>query len=408
MCALWSGTGAGDSGRDDVVDAFMRGEDPELDHALLPFDIRGTQAHVKGLVRAKVLEQADADTLVAALDELRARYDEGDFTVRPDQEDGHTAIEEALTRKHGDLGKRVHTARSRNDQVLTALRLFALDRLRRIDEHVAALGHAFEERAAAAGELIMPGYTHGQPAMPLPVETWCRSFRDALADDRHVIAAAIACLDQSPLGSAAGFGPPIPLDREFTAKELGFARVQENPVYCQQSRARFEALALTACAQVCWTIAQFASDGLLFHSKAYGFIHLPDELTTGSSLMPNKRNPDVLELLRALHPQVEGLVSQVRLLGARLPSGYHRDFQMTKRSFLTGLEQTLAGVGVCGRVVERMTFDGDAMTAACTPEIHATRRAHELVVEEGMAFRDAYQQVKEELFGKTGPGEGGA
>ena len=400
MCALWSGTGAGNDGRDDVVDTFMRGEDPELDHVLIPYDLTGTTAHVQCLGRAGVLSPDDVATLVAALQELRHRYDRGSFTLGPTDEDCHTAIEDALTAAHGELGKRVHTARSRNDQVLTALRLYALDHLRAIDAGVIALAAAFEAKAEEAGEVIMPGYTHGQPAMPLPVETWCRSFRDSLADDRRVLAAAIDCLDQSPLGSAAGFGPPIPLDRHGSAQDLGFARVQQNPVYCQQSRAKLEALALTACAQVGWTIAQFASDGLLFHSRAYGFIHLPDELTTGSSLMPNKRNPDVLELLRALHAQIEGQASMIRMLGLRLPSGYHRDFQQTKRAFLHGLSQTAAGVEVCRRVVTRLTFDTDAMTLACGPEIQATARAHELVVEQGMAFRDAYRQVKEELFGK--------
>ncbi|MGE0433468.1 MAG: lyase family protein [Planctomycetota bacterium] len=399
MCALWSGSGAGASGRDDTIDAFMRGEDPELDHQLIPYDLTGTAAHVRCLGRAGVLKADDVATLTAALQQLRERYDRGEFTLRPDHEDCHTAIEEALTDAHGELGKRVHTARSRNDQVLTALRLFALDRLRAIAGGADRLAAAFEARAVEAGQLIMPGYTHGQPAMPLPVETWARSFRDALADDRLVIAAAVECLDQSPLGSAAGFGPPIPLDRAGSATDLGFARVQHNPVYCQQSRAKFEALALTACAQVCWTMAQFAADGLLFHSRAYGFIHLPDELTTGSSLMPNKRNPDVLELLRALHAHVEGHAATIRMLGVRLPSGYHRDFQATKRAFLSGLEQTAAGVEVCRRVVERLTFDADAMTAACGPEIQATARAHQLVVEQGMAFRDAYRQVKDELFG---------
>ena len=279
--------------RDLQVDAFCVGEDTLLDHVLLPFDLRATAAHARGLGRVGVLRVEDVHRLDEALSELLAEWERGTFRIRPEQEDGHTAIEAALTERLGELGKKVHTARSRNDQVLVALRLFALDRLQRLDDALVELAQSFEARAqeADAAGLTMPGYTHGQPAMPLPASMWARSFRDALADDRRVVAVARSLHDQSPLGSASGFGPPIPLDREGTARDLGFTRVQENPVYCQQSRLKLEAFALAACAQVAWTLGQFACDGLSFTAKAYGFMRLPDGLTTGSSLMPNKRNP---------------------------------------------------------------------------------------------------------------------
>ncbi len=394
--SLWDTGDVAGGERDAVVDAFCRGEDASLDHVLLPFDVRGTAAHVRGLGRAGVLTAQEVQTLDAALDELLREWDAGRFTVGAEHEDGHTAIEDALTQRLGELGRKVHTARSRNDQVLTALRLFALEHLRQVDDAATELAEAFAAKAgeARAQGLTMPGYTHGQPAMPLEVAVWCESFRDALADDRRTLAAAIALTDQSPLGSASGFGAPIPLEREATARELGFARVQANPVYCQQSRLKLEAAALNACAQLAWTLGQFACDALLFTSPAYGFLSLPQAMTTGSSLMPNKRNPDVLELLRALHPSVEAAAAEVRMLGVRLGSGYHRDFQMSKRPFLYGLERTRTGVEVARRVVERLQFNPEAMQAALTPELYMTATAHELVIQQGIPFRDAYRQVK--------------
>lgn len=408
---LWAAAAHGSQARLPFVDAFTRGEDPELDQALLPFDLRGTIAHVRGLARVGLLKSDDADTLVRECEALLSEARAGTFRMTAEFEDCHSAIEAELTKRHGDLGRRVHTARSRNDQVLTALRLLVKDALAQVDAQAAQLARSFETVAARADAdaLQMPGFSHGQPGMPVPVSMWLLALRDGLEDDRRLLGAVRGLVDQSPLGSGAGFGPPPPikLDRAFTAGALGFERVQENPFYCQHSRPKFDALVLEALATLMRTVARFAADGLLFSTPAYAYLTLADAFTTGSSLMPNKRNQDVLELLRARAGQVAACADEVRAIGtATLTSGYHRDYQALKRPLLRGIAFTIEALPVATAAVESITFDRERLAESVSdPALHATAAAHKLVVEQGIPFRDAYRQVKQALAGKANPPE---
>ncbi len=381
---------------DSRIVSFLAGEDPVLDLMLVPQDCRASLAHARMLHGIGVLTSGELCSLEAGLLEVLSAAARGEFVIAPGDEDSHTAIENHLTARCGEAGRKIHTGRSRNDQVLTALRLWEKDQLvailEALDAYVAALGALCSRQ----GAVRMPGYTHMQAAMPTRLDVWLGSFVEAGRDDRRYLAFARESIDQCPLGTAAGFGVPvIPIDRERTAAELGFARVQLNPLYAQLSRGRLEALVLAACCQTLQGLNRLASDLLLFSTREFGFVSLPPRLCTGSSFMPQKKNADVLELVRGSFHVVLGEEAKVRTLTAGLMSGYNRDVQLSKGPLMRGVLLTLECLRVMALVVEGLQVNETACAAALTDELYATERALTLVAG-GVPFRDAYQQVAAE------------
>lgn len=388
---LWDKGGA----LDDAILRYTARDDWQLDQRLLAYDIRASIAHVRGLARAGILSEAEQAALVRELSGLAAQNEAGELRLGPDDEDGHTAIEAALVERLGDVGKKVHTGRSRNDQVLVALRLYERDAL---DELVALArdgGRALLDLARREASTPMPGYTHLQRAVPSSFGYWAASFAEGLADAMDALRAARAQVDRCPLGGAAGFGVNLPLDREGVARELGFAGIAVNPLASQSSRGIIEAAVLGAAWQLMAVLRRLAWDLSLFSMSELGFVRLPEAFTTGSSIMPQKRNPDVIELMRAACAVVQGALAEVQAIVA-LPSGYHRDLQLTKGPTLRAIDEALATARLVPRLVQGVELDRERMLAAITPECFATDRAVELAAA-GVPFRDAYRQVAAEI-----------
>ncbi len=383
------------SSTDRMVHEFTVGDDVVWDRRLVRHDCRASKAHVRMLASIGLLTAEEGERLVEALDEIIRLDAEDRFSVEP-YEDCHSAIEAFLIERLGDLGKKVHVGRSRNDQVLTALRLYQLDRLEQLHRGIEELEKALETVRTRDGAVPLPGYTHMQPAMPSSVGMWLGCFQDALKDDLVVLESVRAVIDQNPLGTAAGFGVPVlELDRKMTTGELGFGRIQENPLYAQHSRGKFEGLVIGVAGQVMYDLNRLASDLMLFTTRELGFVALPEKLCTGSSIMPQKRNPDVLELIRASYHVVLGEEGTIRRLPSNLISGYNRDVQLTKGPLMRGLDTTLRSLAMMTRIVCEMTFDVERCREAMGSELSATERAYRLVLE-GVPFRDAYRRIADE------------
>jgi argininosuccinate lyase len=377
---------------DEQVEEFTVGDDYLLDQRLVRYDCLASMAHARTLGRAGVLQEDEVERLVEELNRIIQLDQAGEFPVLPEQEDCHTAIENHLTRELGDLGEKIHTGRSRNDQVLAALRLYYREELARCKGLISGLVQSIEQFVARYGEVALPGYTHTRKAMPSSVGLWAGSFAESMAENVRLIDVAMELLDQSPLGTGAGYGVPLALDREYTAELLGFSRVQENPIYTQNSRGKFEATILHALTQVMLDLNKVATDLIVFSLPELGYFELPEELCTGSSIMPQKRNPDVLELVRARYHQVVALEFQVKNTIANLPSGYNRDLQLTKGPTMRGLEVTETTLSVMALVFDRLGVDAERCRAGLTDEVYATERVHELV-RQGVPFREAYRRV---------------
>lgn len=388
---LWDKGGDADA----AMLRYTSRDDWKLDQRLLAYDLVATRAHVEGLSRIGILSADERSVMTNALDELVRQNDAGQLVLTEADEDGHTAIESALVNKLGDVGKKVHTGRSRNDQVLVALRLYERDALDDLDKLCLDAAQTLLDLAQNEALTPLPGYTHLQRAVPSSIGLWAGGFADAMLDAVIPLRAARMLVDRSPLGAAAGYGVNLPLDREGVAKELGFADVAWNPLGSQTSRGIVEATILSAAWHVMATIRRLAWDLSLFTTSEFGFVKLPDAFTTGSSIMPQKRNPDVVELMRAACSVVQGALVEVQTIVA-LPSGYHRDLQLTKSPLLRGLDETLATLRLVPRLIGGLQFNREKMLSAITPECFATDRAVELTAS-GMPFRDAYRRVAEEL-----------
>jgi argininosuccinate lyase len=377
------------------IQRFLAGDDVILDRALFLDDVRASKAHVHGLSRVGILDAAEAAAIDEALDALSAAFSAGSFQLDDRFEDGHSAIESFLVERLGDVGKKVHTGRSRNDQVLVALRLFVRDALGRVAAEVVAAAEAFLDRAEADAETPMPGYTHLQRAVPSSIGLWLAGFAEALIDDAALVKSTARWIDACPLGTAAGYGVNLPLDRQGVSDELGFGRLLVNPVYAQNSRGKMELQALMALLQALLDVRRFAWDLSLYTTAEFAFVRLPAEYTTGSSIMPNKKNPDVVELLRAAPAPVLGAMAEVESL-LSLPSGYQRDLQATKGPVLRALAHGIDALALVPALVRTMDFDRPRMAAAITPELYATDVAVELA-RAGVPFRTAYRQVADGL-----------
>jgi argininosuccinate lyase len=370
-------------------------DDWQLDQRLLGHDVRATLAHVRGLARIDVLNDTELSQMEEALAALTASIERGELELTEADEDCHSAIESKLVEALGDTGKKVHTGRSRNDQVLVALRLYERDAIDAMIVAAREAALALLTRAEAEAMTPMPGYTHLQRAMPSSVGMWLSAIAEGLADGIDMLGAVRRLVNKSPLGTAAGFGINLPLDRAGVAEELGFAAVADNPMAAQASRGIVEIQLLTAAWQLMAIVRRFAWDVSLFATSEFAFVKLDDGLTTGSSIMPNKKNPDIVELIRAACGVVQGAIAEITGM-LSLPSGYHRDAQLTKAPLFRGIDETIATLRVVPLVVQGMNLDADRMRAAITPETFATDRAVELTAG-GMPFRDAYRKVAAEI-----------
>jgi argininosuccinate lyase len=391
---LWQKDG-GKLSRDDEVMTFMAGEDVILDRELLPFDIRASQAHVNGLVEADMLSAVEGSRLVTSLKELAEEVEQGNFEIDDRFEDGHSAIEAWLADRLGETGRKVHAGRSRNDQVAVALRLWLKDRLSTLATINADIAAVCLQRAESEAELPMPGYTHLQRAMPSSVGLWLAGHAECFLDNAQLALLTCQWLDASPLGTASGFGVNLPLAREAVAEELGFARQVVNPQCAQNSRGKVEIQALSALSAATRDLRRLAWDLSLFCTSEFNFVRLPESFCTGSSIMPNKNNPDAVELLRAVHPVVAAAGLELESV-LSLPSGYQRDLQATKPPLLRAFKAGLQALHLVPGLVSGLEWNSAAMNAAITPELHATDYANELA-RQGMPFRDAYRRAADEL-----------
>ena len=380
---------------DKDVERYTVGDDYLLDRALLKYDCIASIAHAGALRKAGILTEGERRKLVGELRRILELDTRGKFRIAPEDEDGLTAIEKHLVAALGKLGKKIHTARSRNDQVATAIRLYARDRLLDLQQELDACVGALRRRARLLGTVTMPGYTHARKAMPSSFAAWLRAAAESLQDNRIVFRAVLELLDRSPLGTGAGYGIPVfHLDRRQTARDLGFTRLQRSPLYVQNSRGKFEAIVVSALANVMFDLNKMCSDLILFSMDEIGFVRLPRNLCTGSSIMPQKRNPDVLEIARAQYHTVIANEFMIKGIIGNLMSGYNRDLQKTKKPLMESIEITGASLAIMTRVIDKLEVDADRCRQACTAEIYATEEAYRLV-RAGMPFRDAYRKVAE-------------
>lgn len=382
---------------DATIHRFTVGNDHELDERLVRFDITASKSHARTLHRGGYLTQSELDQLVTALDEVGASHERGEWHIQSEEEDCHTAIEARLIARLGELGGKVHLGRSRNDQILVCLRLYILAACTELSTRSAEVAHALTKKAEQVTEVPIPGYTHMQRAMPSTASDLLLGFATNLTESSHAIDSAKKLADRSPLGSAAGYGTPgLALDREFTATDLGFGAVQNPVTACQTSRGKAEAALAFACSLLLTDLGRLAAELCLLSTAEYGFVKLPAKMTTGSSIMPQKRNPDVFELVRGY--SAEGTAALVAILGIiqKLPSGYHRDLQLLKPHLFGIVDRTMLVLEVMREAVPGIEFREEACKAAMTSELYAAQKAFEIVKSQGISFREAYHIVAKE------------
>ncbi len=374
------------------IDRFTVGHDRELDLYLAKYDVLGSMAHVTMLHSIGLI--ADEE-LPVILRELRAIYqvaESGDFVIEDGIEDVHSQVEFMLTRKLGDMGKKIHSGRSRNDQVLVDLKLFTRDKIREVAEAVRDLFAELQQQSERYKNVLMPGYTHLQVAMPSSFGLWFGAYAESLADDMLLLEAAYRMTNRNPLGSAAGYGSSFPLNRTMTTELLGFDSMDYNVVYAQMGRGKNERNVAFALAGIAGTVAKLAFDACMFNSQNFGFVRLPDECTTGSSIMPHKKNPDVFELIRARCNKLQALPTQVVMIMNNLPCGYFRDLQEIKEVFLPAFDQLLSCLRMATYIVARMRVNEHILDDARYDLMFSVEEVNRLA-SEGMPFRDAYKKV---------------
>lgn len=385
---------------DEQLHAFTVGNDPVNDVELLPFDAEASAAHARMLGECGLLDVEEARSLVAALRELKAQAERGELQITPEQEDGHTALEVALTQRLGATGRRIHLARSRNDQVQTALRLLMRARLLDLGEALQKCARAFFDFGNRHAESPLPGYTHMRRAMPSSWGMWAAAFVEGLLEELQQLPAVWARVDRSPLGAAAGFGAPVDINRHRSAELLGFARVQQSPIDVMNSRGRHEQALANWIVSAAGTLEKALWDLAIWSTDEYSFVRLPDAFTTGSSLMPQKRNPDVLELSRARCRELRGIAGMLSHISGGLPSSYHRDHQLLKEPLLQITAKGRELFVVIARLLPGLEVNENACAAACSDELHAAQEACRMAAE-GTPFRDAYAEVAKQLAAGT-------
>ncbi len=381
---------------DASIEKFTVGKDRELDLLLAPFDILGSLAHVTMLESVGLIGKEELPPIVGELKNLYHEVQKPDFIIEPGVEDIHSQVELMLTRRLGDLGKKIHSGRSRNDQVLLDLKLFTRSRLQELVQKTDRLAEALLAAAEKYSEVLMPGYTHLQIAMPSSFGLWFGAYAESLADDLLLIRSAYQIVDQNPLGSAAGYGSSFPLNRQMTTELLGFATMNHNVVYAQMGRGKMERITAFALSNLAATLAKLAYDVCLYMSQNFGFVSLPDELTTGSSIMPHKKNPDVFELIRAHCNKIQGLPYQLTLIANNLPSGYFRDMQVTKELFLPAFEDIFSCLDIARFAIENIRVNEHILDDTRYDLIFSVEEVNKLVLS-GVPFRDAYREVGRQI-----------
>lgn len=378
------------------VEGFCASVEYLIDQKLVKYDCIASIAHAKALKKAGILKNGELKKLTAGLNGIIALDSEGKFRIKQEQEDCHTAIENHLTRKLGLLGKKIHACRSRNDQVIAALRLYEKDELVQLQQLITKLIAAIKKFSSRNKSIPIPGYTHLRKAMPYTVGKWAEAFAESLQDDLQLIKAAYNLTNQNPLGSAAGYGVPvIDIDRKLTAQLLGFSKVQNNTLYVQNSRGKFELFILHAINQVMLDLNKLATDIWLYTTVEFGYFTLPKEFALGSSIMPHKANPDVVEIVRAKTAAFKSRCDAISSIIMGLPSGYNGDFKLTKEPFISGIETAKGCIAIMAVVMSGLKVNAGRCKQAMTPELYTTEKALGLV-KKGMAFRDAYRKVAEE------------
>lgn len=392
MTRLWDKGSA----LDERVLRYTAGDDHALDNRLVAYDVRASIAHAEMLQAQGLLAAADLESIRTGLNDIAEEHARGEWRVLLEHEDGQTALENLLTARIGEAGKRVHLGRSRNDQVLTALRLYLRDAIDALNERVIGAAEALEQLASREADVELPGYTHMQQAMPSSVPLWAGGFAAELRDDAQALLQVKRRVQKNPLGSAAGYGTPkLAVNRDDTRRRLDFSVTHEPVTAVQLSRGKAEAQLLFEIAMVMQDVGRLAADLMLFYTQEFSFVELPDAFTTGSSIMPQKRNPDVFELIRGRTATAQACLFEVLGVVAKLPSGYQRDLQLIKVPLFRGIDLCLDTLDILPAALAGVKFRKDKIRL--DPSIHAAAEANELVVKEGISFREAYRRVGAKL-----------
>ena len=380
------------SAPDKQMDLFTVGNDRELDQVLVEYDLIASRAHAEMLGKIGILDSGETEAILGELDRMLEEARSGDFPIEPPFEDMHSKIEYELTERIGEAGKKIHTARSRNDQVLVALQLYLKDALLDFRTQTRDLFELLLELADRHKEILLPGYTHLQVAMPSSFGLWFSAYAESLVDDTYFLHAAYRVADQNPLGSAAGYGSSFPIDRDFTTTRMGFATQKFNVVAAQMGRGKVEKATAMAMASIAGTLGKMAMDICLYLSQNFGFISFPDELTTGSSIMPHKKNPDLFELVRAKCNVIQGLPNQLALLTTNLTSGYHRDMQLTKELLLPAVQQLNACLEILTSSLGRIRVNKNTLDDPKYDYLFSVDSL-DAMVQDGVPFREAYRRM---------------
>ncbi len=381
---------------DRKIDLFTVGNDRELDLVLAKYDVLGSLAHARMLHKIGLLSGEEMDQVAKALEGILESIIQGRFVIEDAFEDVHSKVEYLLTEKLGDTGKKIHTARSRNDQVLVDMHLYLRDELQEILSLVASLFELLLSLSEKYQQVLLPGYTHFQIAMPSSFGLWFSAYAESLIDDVYMLKAAWKVADQNPLGSAAGYGSSFPIDREETTRLLGFSTLKYNSVAAQMSRGKAEKTVAFALSGLAGTLSKFAYDICLYMNQNFGFVTLPDELTTGSSIMPHKKNPDVFELVRGKCNKIQALPYELTLITNNLPSGYHRDLQLLKEGLIPAIQHTKACLEIVTSSLPKLVVKADILDDKLYDYLFSVEAVNELV-QKGIPFREAYKQIGEKI-----------
>lgn len=377
---------------DRMIEEYTVGNDRTLDLELARYDVEGSMAHITMLESIGLLTASELQTLLGGLREIAAEIEAGRFEIEPDTEDVHSQVELMLTRRLGDVGKKIHSGRSRNDQVLVDLKLYLRDQLRQIASHTCRLFDRLQTLSEQHKEVLMPGYTHLQVAMPSSFGLWFGAYAETLVDDMQLLAAAYRIANQNPLGSAAGYGSSFPLDRAMTTRLLGFETLHYNVVAAQMSRGKSERAAAVAIAAIAATVGRFAMDVCLYMSQNFGFVTLPDNLTTGSSIMPHKKNPDVFEIMRGKCNRLQSIPNEIALLTGNLPHGYHREMQLLKDILFPAIGEIKRTLDMCEFMAANLRINSSILDDKRYDYLFTVEDVNRLALQ-GVPFREAYKQI---------------
>ncbi|MHC1689481.1 MAG: argininosuccinate lyase [Bacteroidales bacterium] len=396
MSVLWSKQGT----PDEIVQEFTVGRDREFDIKLARYDILGTMAHIRMLKSISLLTGGEETILLEELNKMIAEVDEGKFVLEDGVEDIHSQVEFNLTKKTGDIGKKIHSGRSRNDQVLVDIKLFLKNEIHEVRDGVSALFALLQKLSEQHRDIMLPGYTHSQIAMPSTFGLWFGAYAESLTDDLYTLVAAYNIINQNPLGSAAGYGSSFPIDRELTTSLLGFAAPNYNSVAAQMSRGKSERAVAFAISSIASTLNKLSSDCIVFMNGNYGFISFPDELTTGSSIMPHKKNPDVWELIRAYSNRILSVPNEIALLTTNLTHGYHRDFQLLKEILFPALDSAKKILSLSVFMLENIRVNKEILNDNKYDYLFTVEEVNKRVLA-GVPFREAYKSVGLEVNSGT-------